>query len=128
LRLGEISSFLRVVAIASQSDLFSVSTYDFIQPEQDAATIDRRRSDRVAQCLPAWISGESVERGSHGRHIMVNDLSMHGIGFADPAQRYRPGATHWLVVNSTVRLSTRVKIVSCRESPAGGYEIGAAFF
>jgi hypothetical protein len=105
-------------------------TYDFVQPDQDpTATIDRRRSDRVAQCIPAWISGDSIQRHSKGRHILVNDLSMHGVGFTDPETRYQPGATHWLIVNGAMRLSTRVRIISCRDNnDTGGYDVGAAFF
>ncbi len=108
-----------------------MTTYDFQQPSSDdsaTAADDRRRSARIPQAIPAWISGESVERGSRGRNVVVGDLSVHGCGFRDADQPYRIGATHWLIVNGVMRLSTRVKIVSCRENIDGGYEVGAAFF
>jgi len=91
---------------------------------------DRRRSRRVTQRMPAWISGESGDRGDRGHTVTVGDLSMHGVGFHDPAEaRYRAGATHWLVVSGgAMRLSTRVRIVTCRPNPAGGHDVGAVFF
>ena len=79
--------------------------------------------------MPGWVSGESHDRAARGRDVTVNDLSMHGIGFRDARSPYRIGACHWLVVNGSVmRLSTRIRIVSCRESDAGGYDVGANFF
>ncbi|MFT3785529.1 MAG: hypothetical protein QM770_05120 [Tepidisphaeraceae bacterium] len=91
---------------------------------------DRRRSDRSRQCMPAWVSGDAVDRGSRGSQVIVTSLSMHGVGFRDPRTRYRVGAAHWVVVSgvSSMRISSRVKIVSCRENEQGGYDVGAAFF
>jgi len=79
--------------------------------------------------MPAWISGESTDRSSPGRQLTVVDLSMHGVGLRDPQQKYRVNATHWLVINGqSMRMSCRIKVVSCREHEEGGYQIGAAFF
>ena len=91
---------------------------------------DRRRSERVAQQVPGWISGESTDRGAKGHKITVNDLSMHGVGFHDAGStQYRRGASHWLVVvGGAMRMSTRVRIASCRPNPNGGFDVGAAFF
>ena len=79
--------------------------------------------------MPGWISGGSNDRSARGNTIMVNDLSMHGVGFHDAANPYRVGSTHWLVVNGgAMRMSTRIKIASCRYTDEGGYYVGAAFF
>lgn len=114
-----------------QSDLNFVDT-TIEQPVDSQQTVsleDRRRSERVDQQIPGWISGESNDRSARGRNVRVQNLSMHGVGFLDATQRYRIGAAHWLVVNGgAMRLSTRVKIVSCREAAEGGFIIGAAFF
>ena len=94
-----------------------------------ASVEDRRRSERVDERMPGWISGESNDRSAKGSAVMVVDMSMHGVGFHDAAHHYRVGSTHWLVVNGgAMRMSTRVKIVSCRESDEGGFYIGAKFF
>ena len=79
--------------------------------------------------MPGWISGESHDRAARGRDVNVTDLSMHGIGFRDAVQSYRIGACHWLVVNGgAMRLSTRIRVISCRKNDAGGYDVGAKFF
>lgn len=96
-------------------------------PASASAAEDRRRSERVDQRVPGWVSG--ADRSSRGQNVTVSDMSMHGVGFHDPANRYRIGSTHWLVVNGgALRVSTRVKIVSCRESTEGGFYVGASFF
>ena len=77
-------------------------------------TDDRRASDRIEQCVPAWVGGESSNRAAKGRHVRVANLSITGVGFHDPVGHYRLGATHWLIVNGgPMRLSTRMKIVRC---------------
>jgi hypothetical protein len=93
-----------------------------------AATVDRRRSARVRAPVPAWVSGDSHDRSARGRDVGVVDLSEHGVGFRDGRGDYRIGAAHWLVVNGTSRLSTRIRIVSCRRNRTGGYDVGAVFF
>jgi hypothetical protein len=54
---------------------------------------------------------------------------MHGAGFA-VAQKLNPGDAHWLVVSgASLRLSTRLHVVSCRPNPSGeGFVCGAEFF
>lgn len=96
-------------------------------PTSTSAVDDRRRSERVDQRVPGWVSG--ADRSSRGQNVLVCDMSMHGIGFHDPANRYRVGSTHWLVVNGgALRVSTRIKVVSCRERDDGGFYVGASFF
>jgi hypothetical protein len=91
------------------------------------AAEERRRSERVEKRVPGWVSG--ADRNSRGQAITVCDMSMHGVGFYDATNRYRVGASHWMVVNGgALRVSTRVKIVSCRQGDEGGFYVGASFF
>lgn len=124
----------RVARVPVESDIEDVSTAVATPvvesfPSAPAAE-DRRRSQRAEQRLPAWVSGDAVERGSAGSHVVVTDLSLHGVGFRDPRTRYRVGAAHWIVVSgvTSMRVSSRVKIVSCRENDQGGFDVGAMFF
>jgi len=90
---------------------------------------DRRRSDRTRQNLPGWVSADANDRQNRGGSVNIVDLSLHGIGFHDESRRYKVGATHWVVVSGeALRLSTRVRVVSCRPSSEGGFDIGASFF
>lgn len=112
-----------------ESDFLIVEPYSASVVELPASTDDRRRSDRRPARASGWISGCNDDRSAKGSHVLVNDLSMHGIGFYDATMPYRTGACHWLVVNGgALRLSTRIKIVSCRENPNGGFDVGARFF
>ena len=126
-----VSGASRLCLRTEKSDLLIVDTTllptPVMEPVPQPTTEERRRSDRVSQRVPGWVSGD--DRSSRGQSVTVCDMSMHGVGFYDPANRYRVGARHWLVVNGgAMRLSTRVKIVSCREAEECGYYIGASFF
>ena len=91
--------------------------------------VDRRRSSRAQQKIPGWVSADSADRQGRGGSVTVVDLSLHGLGFHDESRRFSPGSTHWVVVSGdSLRLSTRVRVVSCRPSKEGGYDVGAAFF
>ncbi len=58
---------------------------------------------------------------------MIRDLSLEGVGF-NSAKRFTVGACHWLVVSHGLqRLSTRLRIASCKQIN-GLYEIGGEFF
>ncbi|HQY89345.1 MAG TPA: PilZ domain-containing protein [Tepidisphaeraceae bacterium] len=105
-----------------------LSSFEANEDAQQAID-DRRRSERTAQKLPGWISGDTNHRNERGRNILVTDLSMHGVGFIDPTMNYQIGAKHWIVVNgNSLRISTRLRIVSCRQNEEGAYIVGAAFF
>ncbi|HMO25483.1 MAG TPA: PilZ domain-containing protein [Tepidisphaeraceae bacterium] len=94
-----------------------------------AGTAERRRSSREERNLPAWLSSAVGSRSDAGFNVTILDLSMHGAGFA-VAQPLNPGDAHWLVVSgASLRLSTRLHVVSCRPNPSGeGYICGAEFF
>ena len=102
----------------------------YLEPDSsNVAVADRRRSERVAAHVPGWISAECTDRGAKGRDITINDLSMHGVGFNDVSHKYRVGASHWLVINGgAMRMSTRIRIVGCRQNADGSFDIGARFF
>jgi hypothetical protein len=109
----------------------SIYLTEYETDDAAALTEDRRRSRRVEQLVPAWISGDASDRSAPGRQVLVTDLSLHGVGFrdAEAETEYRVGSRHWIVVNGgQLRISTRMRIVSCRESPEGGFEVGAAFY
>jgi PilZ domain len=108
-----------------------------VSPSPDVAPIElaapvaaeRRRSGRSKANLPGWVSADARDRQSRGGSVTVVDMSLHGIGFYDATRKYDIGALHWVVVSSdALRLSTRVRVVSCRPNPQGGYDVGAAFF
>lgn len=90
---------------------------------------ERRRSNREEKNLPAWLSSAVGSRSDAGFNVTILDLSMHGAGFA-VAQKLNPGDAHWLVVSgASLRLSTRLHVVSCRPNPSGeGFICGAEFF
>lgn len=117
----------------AKSDLMNVdnsqSTTSVNHSSASTSVEDRRRSERVDQRVPGWVSGESSDRSSRGRTVTITDISMGGVGFHDPTTHYRVGSTHWLVVNGgAMRMSTRIKVVSCRDTDEGGYFVGASFF
>lgn len=91
--------------------------------------VDRRRSLRQEQRVPAWLSdasGGSV--ASSQQQVMVTNLSLHGVGFTAP-KRIGKEDFHWIVIASDrLSLSTRVRVVSCRANDQGGFDVGAEFF
>lgn len=91
--------------------------------------VERRRSAREKKDLPAWLSAAAGSRSESGFNVTVLDLSLHGAGLAID-KPLTIGATHWMVVSGrSLRLSTRLQIVSCRPREDGhGYICGAEFF
>jgi hypothetical protein len=92
-------------------------------------TVDRRRSEREERRVTAWLSEASGGRvASAQQEVLVTNLSLHGVGFSAP-KRVQRDDFHWIVIASDrLSLSTRLRIVSCRECAEGGFEIGAEFF
>jgi hypothetical protein len=91
--------------------------------------VERRRSTREKKDLPAWLSAAAGSRSESGFNVTVLDLSLHGAGLLID-KPLTIGATHWMVVSGkSLRLSTRLQIVSCRPNADGiGYICGAEFF
>ena len=92
-------------------------------------TVDRRRSEREERRVTAWLSDASGGRvASSQQEVLVTDLSLHGVGFTAP-KRVQKDDFHWIVIaDGRLSLSTRLRVVSCRECPEGGFEVGAEFF
>src|SRR5262249_17470697 len=91
--------------------------------------VERRRSEREERRVPAWLSDASGGRqASSQQEVMVPNSSLHGVGFPAP-RRLQKEDFHWIVIASdNLSLSTRLRVVSCRENPAGGFDVGAEFF
>jgi hypothetical protein len=88
---------------------------------------DRRRSQRQSFVSNAWLSPEAGTRGQN-HHIVVGDLSLHGIGFSSD-EKLDPQAVHWMVLDAGgLRASARLRVATCRANPNGTYECGAEFF
>ncbi len=90
--------------------------------------IDRRRSPRQERATHAWLSAHTGAKSGNGVHVDVRDLSLHGVGIISkqPLQKHD---IHWLVIaDQTLRLSTRVRIVSSRQREDGTWDIGGEFF
>ena len=97
------------------------------QAPPDLRLAERRRSGRVQQMVPGWISGPAG-RHTSGREVTILDLSLHGVGLLTD----RPcdvGDRRWVLVNrGAMRLSTRMQVASCRRRDDGLYEVGGEFY
>lgn len=100
-----------------------------VDAEIYAPVDDRRRSEREARHTPAWLSGPSGSPQTAGQHVLVTDLSLHGVGFQSDRAVVR-GEACWIVIaGATLRLSTRVRLVNVRRSADGRkWTVGAEFF
>src|ERR1700676_4228797 len=92
------------------------------ESEQGATAVatgpDRRRSQRQSFVSNAWLSPEAGTRGSN-HHIVVVDLSLHGIGFSSD-EPLDPQAVHWMVLDAGgLRASARIRVATCRPSTSG---------
>ena len=105
---------------------FDPETADGLAAEQ-VNSVERRRSDREARHTPAWVSGPTGSPATAGRHVMVTDLSLHGVGFKSDRPMKRGDACWMVIAGPTLRLSTRVRVVNCREE-SGKFVLGAEFF
>jgi hypothetical protein len=111
-------------------DIFKVSNFLDEQDEaMQTAVSDRRRSARETRMAPAWLSEQS---GSSARknqqQVTVVDLSLHGVGFiASTALEVQ--AAHWIVIaTGSLHLSTRLRIINCRQREDGTWLVGGEFY
>jgi hypothetical protein len=94
----------------------------------ESGSAERRAEPRRKLRLPAWISGDMADRGSLGYDVLVSDASTGGVGFRT-RKRLTVGAQHWIVCDAPhLKMSTRLRVVSCRRNAVGGFDVGAAFF
>lgn len=93
--------------------------------------VERRRSPRGSQNVPAWLSpatGYGSPGGAAGAQVRVSNLSLHGIGFTSECP-FRARSVHWIVVaGGSLRISSRVRVVTCRENADGTFDCGGEFF
>ena len=87
---------------------------------------ERRRSVRHAESASAWLSGTASK--DRGCTVAVDNLSLHGVGFC-AAEPVEVGSTHWmLITRGPMRLSTRIRIQSCRQRDDGRHDVGGEFY
>ena len=95
----------------------------------DTPAAERRRSHRQKRETGGWLSSATGHRaGGNGCHVQVRDLSLHGVGYVSDTES-RVHDTHWLVIaDQSLRLSTRLRVVSCRAREDGKWDVGGEFF
>jgi hypothetical protein len=105
----------------------TLDMYEMDLLETPTAAAERRRSPRHTVAANAWLSPEAGSCGPN-HHIVVSDLSLHGIGFSAD-EKLEPEAVHWMVLDSgNLRVSSRIRVASCRPDANGVFECGAEFF
>ena len=98
------------------------------QVELGEPVSDRRRSFRQERATPAWLSAATGTNKGNGFNVTIKDLSLHGVGFIADRALGKQDA-HWMVIaDQSLRLSTRVRIASCRRREDGLWDVGAEFF
>jgi hypothetical protein len=92
------------------------------------AVADRRRSQRQERATPAWLSAATGAAKGKGLNVIIRDLSLHGVGIIAERPLNKNDA-HWIVIaDQTLRLSTRLRIVSQRQREDGKWDVGGEFF
>lgn len=91
------------------------------------ATADRRRSERKFMQAVAKLTASGREPHLNGRTVTLVDLSLHGAGFLSPAP-LTIGTLYNLQISSDwLNLSSRVRVVSCRQREDQSWDVGAEF-
>jgi hypothetical protein len=123
----------RLMPDAAPTDAFEGTAARPLPQQADTgphlALAERRRSGRSeAATQEAWISSPADTHHTSGRHVRVRNLSLHGIGL----QSDRPceiGGRHWVLVGrGSLRMSTRMRVASCRKNDEGVFDIGGEFY
>jgi hypothetical protein len=98
-------------------------------PSAESPAAERRRSPRQKRETTGWLSTASGHRhGGNGCHVRVRDLSLHGVGYVSDVEPHSHD-THWLVIaDQSLRLSTRLRVVSVRLREDGNWDVGGEFF
>jgi hypothetical protein len=91
------------------------------------AAADRRRSERKFLQAVARLTASGREPHLNGRTVTLIDLSLHGAGFQSPAP-LTVGTLYNLQISSDwLNLSSRVRVVSCRQREDQTWDVGAEF-
>jgi len=88
---------------------------------------DRRRSIRVPHVVEAWISSPTDFDKTQQMEVCSVNLSRHGVAF-DIKQNVATGS-FWVIEIGfgDQRMISEVRIVSCRKTESGLFEVGAEF-
>ncbi len=106
----------------------TVATTPGSDPQVGQNIAERRRSSRERRDTHAWLSAATCSKNSNGVSVKIRDLSLHGVGMVTE-HHLKKHDTHWLIVaDHSLRLSTRVRIISVRKNEQGTYEVGGEFF
>ena len=85
-------------------------------------SVERRRSERDQRHTPAWLSGPTGSPSTAGRHVVVTDLSLHGVGFKSDGPMKR-GEACWMVIARPDPAPQHPR--PHHELPRGGGPVGA---
>lgn len=88
---------------------------------------DRRRSKRKPHVIEAWIWSPTSTNLNDKEEVRAVNLSRHGVGFQ--IEREIPVA-HFMMIEigmGNQKVSSEVRIISCRECEDGKFEVGAEF-
>lgn len=93
--------------------------------------LDERRSFQRETIAARGLISERASRfggETEGQMVEVLDLTLHGLGFRSPVE-FKPGDMHQVIVMAgPLRLSSRFRVASCRESnQIGQFDIGGEF-
>jgi hypothetical protein len=89
---------------------------------------DRRRSTRAPHVAQAWVvSPTSARPADERQEVAALNLSRHGVAFELP--RPLPEGAYYLIQIAVgdQRLTSEIRIISCRRTDQGSYEVGAEF-
>jgi hypothetical protein len=95
-------------------------------PRRHVSPLDeRRRMPRESVTAKGLLSMDRFDE--EGQMVEVFDLTLQGIGFRSPVTLETGGYHQILVMAGPLRLSSRLRVVSCRAYEQGGFEVGAEF-
>jgi hypothetical protein len=86
-------------------------------------TENRRRANRHRLSIPATL----VAEGEHPTpiEVTITEMSIGGVGFTAKAELKQDAAYHLNSFDTLIPPGMKLRIVSQRKLPAGGFEIGA---
>ena len=73
------------------------------------------------------LSAPETEKHVRGRSVTVIDLSLHGVGFHSPVALVVGNLYGLQMTSDWMNLSSRMRVVACKENEKGEWEIGAEF-
>ena len=95
--------------------------------EASATKADRRRSPRTPHVAEAWISSPTATSAEERIEVTSMNLSRHGVGFA-LARAIAENTFYVMEIGmGEQRLVSEIRIISCRKSDHGTWEVGAEF-